>query len=53
MALGPGCFVKGLEYSSGTKSVLIGKPNEYFFKSALNGHDISVENCVMIGDVWN
>ncbi|XP_075145270.1 haloacid dehalogenase-like hydrolase domain-containing protein 2 [Haematobia irritans] len=50
LALGPGCFVKGLEYSTGTKSILIGKPNEYFFKSALIGNDIAVEDCVMIGD---
>lgn len=51
LALGPGCFVKGLEYAAGTKSILIGKPNEYFFKSALMGTQISVEDCVMIGDV--
>ncbi|XP_073823565.1 haloacid dehalogenase-like hydrolase domain-containing protein 2 [Musca autumnalis] len=50
LALGPGCFVKGLEYSSGTKSILIGKPNEYFFKSAIAGTDIAIEDCVMIGD---
>ncbi|TMW49296.1 hypothetical protein DOY81_005596 [Sarcophaga bullata] len=49
MALGPGCFVKGLEYSTGTKSVLIGKPNEYFFKSAVTD-DIKMDECVMIGD---
>ncbi|XP_037816575.1 haloacid dehalogenase-like hydrolase domain-containing protein 2 [Lucilia sericata] len=49
LALGPGCFVKGLEYATGTKSILIGKPNEYFFKSALSD-DINVEECVMIGD---
>lgn len=50
LALGPGCFVKGLEYATGAKSILIGKPNEYFFKSALPD-DISLEECVMIGDV--
>lgn len=51
--MGPGCFVKGLEYSSGAKSILIGKPNEYFFKSAIDGTDIAIEDCVMIGDVCN
>lgn len=50
LALGPGCFVKGMEYSAGTKSVVIGKPNEYFFKSAVTD-DIRMDECVMIGDV--
>uniref|UniRef100_A0A182PW71 Haloacid dehalogenase-like hydrolase domain-containing protein 2 n=1 Tax=Anopheles epiroticus TaxID=199890 RepID=A0A182PW71_9DIPT len=49
IALGPGCFVKGLEYSTGVPAVCIGKPNEYFFRSALPD-GISVEECVMIGD---
>lgn len=49
MALGPGCFVKGLEYSADCKAELVGKPNEGFFKSALG--DIPSEQAVMIGDV--
>ncbi|XP_053668212.1 haloacid dehalogenase-like hydrolase domain-containing protein 2 [Anopheles marshallii] len=49
IALGPGCFVKGLEYSTGVSAVCIGKPNEYFFRSALP-EDVAVEECVMIGD---
>uniref|UniRef100_A0A182Y1Y8 Haloacid dehalogenase-like hydrolase domain-containing protein 2 n=1 Tax=Anopheles stephensi TaxID=30069 RepID=A0A182Y1Y8_ANOST len=49
IALGPGCFVKGLEYSSGVATVCIGKPNEYFFRSALP-EGVAVEECVMIGD---
>lgn len=49
LALGPGCFVKGLEYSAQCKAELVGKPNESFFKSALDGIDPS--NAVMIGDV--
>uniref|UniRef100_A0A182SM75 Haloacid dehalogenase-like hydrolase domain-containing protein 2 n=1 Tax=Anopheles maculatus TaxID=74869 RepID=A0A182SM75_9DIPT len=49
IALGPGCFVKGLEYSSGVSAVCIGKPNEYFFRSALP-EGVAVEECVMIGD---
>ncbi|XP_052890136.1 haloacid dehalogenase-like hydrolase domain-containing protein 2 [Anopheles moucheti] len=49
IALGPGCFVKGLEYSTGVPAVCIGKPNEYFFRSALP-EDVAVEECVMIGD---
>lgn len=49
LALGPGCFVKGLEYSAQCKAELVGKPNEAFFKSALGG--IDPKEAVMIGDV--
>ncbi|XP_036340954.1 haloacid dehalogenase-like hydrolase domain-containing protein 2 isoform X2 [Rhagoletis pomonella] len=49
LALGPGAFIKGLEYAASVRSVLIGKPNEYFFRSALPG-GICPEECVMIGD---
>lgn len=48
LALGPGCFVKGLEYSAKCKAELVGKPNPMFFKSALG--DIKPEDAVMIGD---
>ncbi|GAB0091705.1 haloacid dehalogenase-like hydrolase domain-containing protein 2 [Sergentomyia squamirostris] len=49
LALGPGCFVKGLEYSASTKAIVVGKPNKYFFQSAIPGK-IPMEECVMIGD---
>ncbi|XP_053669910.1 haloacid dehalogenase-like hydrolase domain-containing protein 2 [Anopheles nili] len=49
IALGPGFFVKGLEYSTGVSSICIGKPNEYFFRSALPDN-VAIEECVMIGD---
>lgn len=48
LALGPGCFVKGLEYSAKCKAELVGKPNPTFFKSALG--DLKPEEAVMIGD---
>lgn len=50
LALGPGAFIKGLEYAASIRSVLIGKPNEYFFRSAIP-EGICPEECVMIGDV--
>ncbi|KAH8410426.1 hypothetical protein KR215_005521 [Drosophila sulfurigaster] len=50
LALGPGCFVKGLEYATGSTATVIGKPNPYFFKSALP-EGLTAEQCVMIGDV--
>lgn len=49
LALGPGCFVKGLEYSAQCKAELVGKPNAAFFRSALDG--IDPNEAVMIGDV--
>lgn len=49
LALGPGCFVKGLEFATGRTAKVIGKPNPYFFEGALAGRDPA--SCVMIGDV--
>lgn len=50
LALGPGCFTRGLEYSTGVKAVVVGKPNEHFFRAAIPAGCIA-EECVMIGDV--
>lgn len=50
LALGPGCFVKGLEYSSGVQAIVVGKPNKYFFEAAIPKGCFPSE-CVMIGDV--
>ncbi|KAG5882162.1 hypothetical protein JTB14_002887 [Gonioctena quinquepunctata] len=48
LALGPGCFVKGLEYSAQCTAELVGKPSKSFFLSALG--NIPPEEAVMIGD---
>nr|CAD7458226.1 unnamed protein product [Timema tahoe] len=48
LVLGPGPFVKGLEYAAGCKAEVLGKPNPAFFKSALG--DIDPSEAVMIGD---
>lgn len=50
LAIGPGFFTKGLEYSAGVQAVVVGKPNESFFRSAIPDR-IKPEDCVMIGDV--
>lgn len=50
LAIGPGFFTKGLEYATGVQSTVVGKPNQYFFRSAIPD-DCQPENCVMIGDV--
>ncbi|KAK7791161.1 hypothetical protein R5R35_013328 [Gryllus longicercus] len=48
LALGPGPFVKGLEYATGCKAEIVGKPCKDFFKSALGNTDPSA--AIMIGD---
>ncbi|XP_055376347.1 haloacid dehalogenase-like hydrolase domain-containing protein 2 [Condylostylus longicornis] len=52
LALGPGCFVKGLEYVTGKNATVIGKPNRYFFEKAVPD-GIQIGECVMIGDDAN
>lgn len=49
LALGPGAFIKGLEYSSNVKAEVVGKPTIGFFKAALG--EIDPTQAVMIGDV--
>lgn len=50
LAIGPGCFTRGLEYATGKKAVVIGKPNQYFFECVIPDNVAPVE-CCMIGDV--
>lgn len=50
LAIGPGCFTRGLEYSTGKTATVIGKPNPYFFNSAIP-EGIAPHECCMIGDV--
>lgn len=49
LALGPGAFIKGLEYSANVKAEVVGKPSKDFFIAALD--DINPQEAVMIGDV--
>lgn len=49
LALGPGPFVKGLEYAADCESEVVGKPSPAFFQSALG--NINPAHAVMIGDV--
>ncbi|OAD54120.1 Haloacid dehalogenase-like hydrolase domain-containing protein 2 [Eufriesea mexicana] len=48
LALGPGAFIAGLEYSANIKAEVVGKPTAEFFKAALG--NISPEEAIMIGD---
>lgn len=51
LALGPGPFIEALEYASGVKADVIGKPEQSFFKAALNVLGVKAEETAMIGDV--
>ena len=46
--LGP--FVKAIEYSSGKKSILMGKPEKNFFDLAVKDLELIKDNILMIGD---
>jgi HAD superfamily hydrolase (TIGR01458 family) len=45
-----GAFVSGLEYATGKTATVIGKPNEAFFKMAVEDMDLVPEDVAMIGD---
>lgn len=49
LALGPGAFIAGLEYSANVQAEVVGKPTAEFFKTALG--DVPPEEAIMIGDV--
>lgn len=51
LALGPGPFVAALEYASGQKAEIVGKPKPTFFHSVLKDLNCLAEEIVMIGDV--
>ncbi|XP_046668302.1 haloacid dehalogenase-like hydrolase domain-containing protein 2 [Homalodisca vitripennis] len=48
LALGPGPFVKALEYAASCKAEVLGKPCPAFFRTGLEGVD--AEEAIMIGD---
>lgn len=55
-SVGPGCFVKGLEFSTGLQAKIVGKPETSFFLACLNqinleqNLNILPEETLMIGD---
>jgi HAD superfamily hydrolase (TIGR01458 family) len=50
LSLDVGSFVVGLEYASGRKATVLGKPAATFFKLAVEGLHCNAEDVVMIGD---
>ncbi|WP_419769974.1 MAG: TIGR01458 family HAD-type hydrolase [Candidatus Marinarcus sp.] len=50
LSLDAGCFVSALEYASGQKAQLIGKPSLEFYQLAAASLKAQPNECVMIGD---
>lgn len=50
LVLSTGPFVTALEYATGKKAELMGKPSRQFFELALNDLGISPQDAAMIGD---
>ena len=50
LSLDLGPFVSALEYATDKSAIIVGKPNQEFFKMAIKDWNISPENIMMIGD---
>ena len=50
MKLDTGAFVKALEFATGVKAHLVGKPNSTFFQTALNDLKLAPKDVLMVGD---
>ncbi|CAG8443289.1 7217_t:CDS:2 [Diversispora eburnea] len=52
LSMGPGAFVKALEFSSGVNSIVVGKPEKIIYELAITDMGIEKEtkHIVMIGD---
>ena len=50
LALDVGPFIKALEFASGVKAIVMGKPATSFFKSAVELLNLKCSNVLMIGD---
>ncbi|KAE8906059.1 hypothetical protein PF005_g24079 [Phytophthora fragariae] len=48
--IGPGAFVKALEFSAGVQATIIGKPAPTFYNQALTDLNVAPAEAVMIGD---
>ncbi len=45
-----GAFVRALEYATGEKATVVGKPNTLFFKQALDDIKLGPSEVIMVGD---
>ncbi len=50
LSLDAGPFVRALEFASGKRAKVIGKPSREFFLSAVRSMNLSPEECAVVGD---
>jgi len=50
LRLDAGAFVRALEYAAGTTAVVMGKPDEAFYQTAVDGLGLDADDVVMVGD---
>lgn len=50
LSLDAGPFVSALEFASGQKAKIIGKPSNEFYKLVAKSMNVTPEECIMIGD---
>ena len=50
LRLDAGAFVRALEYAAGTTAVVMGKPDQAFYETAVDGLGLTADEVVMIGD---
>ena len=50
LTIGTGFFLKGLEYSTGKRGTIVGKPNKEFFRAALAKINAKPNETLMVGD---
>lgn len=51
LSLGPGLFVTALEYATGCKAQVVGKPEASYFREAASHFTCDISQVAMIGDV--
>jgi phospholysine phosphohistidine inorganic pyrophosphate phosphatase len=50
LRLDAGAFVRALEYAAGTTAVVMGKPAQEFYRSAVHSLGLTADQVVMVGD---
>ncbi len=50
LRLDAGAFVRALEYAAGTTAVVMGKPDQAFYETAVDGLGLTADDVVMVGD---
>lgn len=50
LRLDAGAFVRALEYAAGTTAVVMGKPDQAFYATAVDGLGLTADEVVMVGD---